>query len=189
MNLVPVDAWGERGSLTWYRGASGPASFGRQPGCFASGESPGIIRRGKFTFPLGCSRAFLVQKPTNFPSPQRGRRSLFAYPNSKISPIAGPGSSGPWRRSGGAQPPASSSHPLTTRAQKKSEPKRFAFSSAQGLLYRRGQDLSNTILKCGLIGKSYSEAGTVFTYPGSAWAGGRSGGSVCPSPGANDRWP
>ena len=119
---------------------------------------PGNHSRGKFTFPLRCSRAFLGQKPSNFPSPQRGRRSLFAYPNSKISPIAGPGSSGPWRRSGGAQPPASSSHPLTTRAQKKSEPKRFAFSSAQGLLYRRGQDLSNTIFKCRLIGKIYNLA-------------------------------
>ena len=78
----------------------------RQPGCFASGESQGIIRRGKSIFPLGCSRAFLGQKPSNFPSPQRGRRSLYAYPNKVISPIAGPGSSGPWRRSGGAQPPA-----------------------------------------------------------------------------------
>ena len=39
----------------------------RQPGCFASGESQGIIRRGKFTFPLGFSQAFLGQKPSNFP--------------------------------------------------------------------------------------------------------------------------
>ena len=38
----------------------------RQPGCFASGESQGIIRRGKFTFPLGFSQAFLGQKPSNF---------------------------------------------------------------------------------------------------------------------------
>ena len=80
----------------------------RQPGCFASGESQGIIRRGKFTFPLGCSRAFLGQKPSNFPSPQRTRRSLSAFRNNAISPVAGPGRSPPWRRSGGAQPPASS---------------------------------------------------------------------------------
>jgi len=38
-----------------------------KPGCFASGESQGIIRRGKFTFPLGFSQAFLGQKPSNFP--------------------------------------------------------------------------------------------------------------------------
>ena len=36
------------------------------PGCKASGESQGMIRRGKFTFPLGFSRAFWGQKPSNF---------------------------------------------------------------------------------------------------------------------------
>jgi len=70
----------------------------RQPGCFASGESQGINRRGKFTFPCGCSRAFLGQKPSNYPLPQRTRRSLFAYLKSVISPVAGPGQSPPWRR-------------------------------------------------------------------------------------------
>ena len=68
---------------------------------------PGNHPMGKFTFPIGCSRAFLGQKPSNFPSPQRARRSLSAYPNYVISPVVGPGRSPPWRRSGGAQPPAS----------------------------------------------------------------------------------
>ena len=36
-----------------------------KPGCFASGESQGKIRRGKLAFPLGFSRAFLGQKPSN----------------------------------------------------------------------------------------------------------------------------
>ena len=38
----------------------------RQPGCKASGESQGIIRRGQCTFPLGFSQAFLGQKLSNF---------------------------------------------------------------------------------------------------------------------------
>ena len=58
---------------------------------------------------------------------------------------------------------------LRSSAQKKSEPKRFAFSSAQGLLYRRGQDLSNTILKCGLIGKSYSKVETALLVQIQLW--------------------
>ena len=51
----------------------------RQPGCFASGESQGIIRRGKFTFPLGCSRAFLGQKPSTFSSPPARQAELVCF--------------------------------------------------------------------------------------------------------------
>ena len=66
ISLVPADAW--RNVEVWLGAVVLLARRqSRQPGCFASGESQGIIRRGKFTFPCGCSRAFLGQKPSNFP--------------------------------------------------------------------------------------------------------------------------
>ena len=49
------------------------------PGCKASGESLGIIRRGKFTFPCGFSLAFLGQKPSNFPKPKRNTRNKYRF--------------------------------------------------------------------------------------------------------------
>ena len=49
------------------------------PGCKASGESLGIIRRGKFTFPCGFSLAFLGQKPSNFPKPKRNTRNKYHF--------------------------------------------------------------------------------------------------------------
>ena len=66
ISLVPADAW--RNVEVWLDAVALLARRrSRQPGCFASGESQGIIRRGKFTFPLGFSQAFLGQKPSNFP--------------------------------------------------------------------------------------------------------------------------
>ena len=46
--------------------ASGPASFGRQSRMQSIREKPGNNPQGKVYFPLGFSRAFWGQKPSNF---------------------------------------------------------------------------------------------------------------------------
>ena len=66
---------------------------------------PGKNPKGKLAFPLGFSRAFLGQKPTNYRLlNQMADVAVF----SPCSVFAKYGSRGltPWRRSGGAEPPA-----------------------------------------------------------------------------------
>ena len=66
---------------------------------------PGKNPKGKFAFPLGFSLAFLGQKPTNYRLLKRMADVAVIFP-CLCSPSTGPGWLPPWRRSGGAEPPA-----------------------------------------------------------------------------------
>ena len=101
--LLPADVW--RNAKVWLGTvvllarrlkAANPDAL--HPG--KAWENP----EGKVNFPLGIFPAFLGQKPSNFSYPQRGRRSMSAYPENVISPVAGPGRSPPWLGSGANSP-------------------------------------------------------------------------------------
>ena len=87
ISLVPAEAW--KNAEVWLGAVVLLAQRrSRQPGCKASGESQGIIRGGESSLsPLGCSRAFLGQKPLNVRKSQRGWRKLLDVPNGVLSPI------------------------------------------------------------------------------------------------------
>ena len=58
--------------------ASGPAAESGQPGCFASGESRGIIPRGKRAFPLGFSRLSWARSPLSFVTPASQAKVVYS---------------------------------------------------------------------------------------------------------------
>ena len=54
-----------------------------KPGCLASGESQGIIRRGKFTFPLGFSRLSWARSPHTFRNPSAAGEGCLLIPTAQ----------------------------------------------------------------------------------------------------------
>ncbi len=76
---APADTWKE--SPNCRHCASGPAAFGGQPGCEASGESQGIIPGKKLAFSLGFSRLSWARSHQTFvnPSAAGGACSIYSY--------------------------------------------------------------------------------------------------------------
>ena len=66
--LVPADSW-RNAEVRLGAVVLLARRRSRQPGCKASGESQGIIRRGKFTFPLGFSWLSWARSPQTFRHP------------------------------------------------------------------------------------------------------------------------
>ena len=104
VSLVPADT--EKNAEVWL-GADVLLARrrSRQPGCFASGESRGIIRRGKFTFPSDVPGLSWARSPQTFRHPSAAGGACFLSPASSIA-YWDARDEIPCRRSGGAQPPA-----------------------------------------------------------------------------------
>ena len=56
----------------------------RQPGCFASGESQGRIRRGKFTFPWDFPGLSWARSPQTFRNPSAAGGACLSIPTKQV---------------------------------------------------------------------------------------------------------
>ena len=91
--------------MAWCRCASGPAAKPPARMLCIRGK-PGNHPRGKIYFPPRMFPGFLGPEALKLSVTPARQAEVVDTPYYVISPVVGPGSSGPWRRSGGAQPPA-----------------------------------------------------------------------------------
>ena len=95
----------EKDSKTWRSSASGPAAFGGQPGCEASGESQGIIPRKKRAFSLGFSRLSWARSRQAFVNPSAAGGACSMYSCKPLRQVRVQGDHLPGRGFGGGAPP------------------------------------------------------------------------------------